>query len=32
MNTLRGFGMTFDVATGTVRNWYVDREGVAPDS
>jgi hypothetical protein len=25
--TLRGFGMTFDVASGSVRNWYIDSEG-----
>jgi hypothetical protein len=26
--TLRGFGMTLDLETGRMRNWYVDREGV----
>lgn len=25
---LRGFGMTLDLETGRMRNWYVDREGV----
>jgi hypothetical protein len=25
---LRGFGTTFDLQTGRIRNWYVDREGV----
>jgi hypothetical protein len=27
MSSLRGFGFTFDVATGRVRNWYIDAEG-----
>jgi hypothetical protein len=27
MSALRGFGMTFDVASGTVRNWYIARDG-----
>lgn len=26
--SLRGFGFTFDVASGRVRNWYLDAEGV----
>lgn len=25
--SLRGFGMTFDIASGSVRNWYIDGEG-----
>lgn len=25
--SLRGFGVTFDIASGRVRNWYIDREG-----
>lgn len=24
---MRGFGLTFDVATGACRNWYIDAEG-----
>jgi hypothetical protein len=27
MSSLRGFGMTFDVQSGSVRNWYIDGEG-----
>ena len=27
MGTLRGFGMTLDLATGGVRRWYIDGEG-----
>lgn len=26
--TLRGFGTTFDLATGTARNWYVGADGI----
>lgn len=25
---LRGFGMTFDLVSGGMRRWYIDREGV----
>lgn len=24
---LRGFGLTYDAATGACRNWYIDAEG-----
>lgn len=27
MATLRGFGTTFDLASGNARNWYIDGEG-----
>lgn len=27
MGSLRGFGFTFDIEEGRVRNWYVDEEG-----
>jgi hypothetical protein len=27
VSTLRGFGMTFDCASGGFRNWYLDSEG-----
>jgi hypothetical protein len=27
MGTLRGFGVTFDLAFGCMRNWYIDGEG-----
>lgn len=27
MSTLRGFGFTFDLPSGGMRNWYIDGEG-----
>lgn len=28
MSTLRGFGMTLDLTTGRMRQWYVGEDGV----
>jgi hypothetical protein len=28
VSALRGFGMTFDLTTGGMRNWYVGADGV----